>query len=556
MPIPPRASHAPFLRQMTAEVRRGALSRRDFLSRATALGVSAATAYAFVGGSRPARAQTSARGGTLRMQMEVRAQKDPRLYDWTQMAYVTAGTLEYLVDYRSDGSFHPMLLAGWEANADATEYRLSVRAGVTWSNGEAFTAEDVARNIHRWCDRSVEGNSMATRMDALIDTASQRARYGAITVEDARTVLLRLDRPDISLIPNMADYPAAIVHENYSSDAPLTELVGTGPMRIESFEEQTRAVLVRTERPWWGDTGAYPGGGFFLDRIEFIDYGQDPAAWRAAAEAGEVDALYETVGEFIAPMDALGWTRSEIATGNTVVIRTNRFHKDANGLPVYAQAEVRRALAMAVDNGICLELGYAGRGVEAGNSHVGPMHPAWDSTVSRLPYDPKRAGAILAQVGLSDYEHELFSIDDDWRRNTADAVAVQLRDAGIKVKRSILPARAFWSGWTGFGFSTTNWNHRPLATQTLSLAYKTGEAWNETGFSSAAFDRLLEQANTLSEAEERREVMGELQRLLIEDGTIIQPYWRALYRHYSPAFTGLDMHVSYLPQMHRWARVG
>ena len=36
-----------------------------------------------------------------------------------------------------------------------------------------------------------------------------------------------------------------------------------------------------------------------LDRIEFIDYGTDPAAWLAAAEADEVDCFYENVGEYV-----------------------------------------------------------------------------------------------------------------------------------------------------------------------------------------------------------------------------------------------------------------
>ena len=74
------------------EEKAGKLSRREFLSRTTALGVSAATAYSLIGAAQPAQAGGHAQqGGTIRMQMEVRALKDPRTYDWTQIATYTAG---------------------------------------------------------------------------------------------------------------------------------------------------------------------------------------------------------------------------------------------------------------------------------------------------------------------------------------------------------------------------------------------------------------------------------------------------------------------------------
>ena len=67
------------------------MDRREFLSRATALGVTSAAAYAMIGAAPAQAGAHAAQGGKIRMQMEVRALKDPRTFDWTQIAAVCAG---------------------------------------------------------------------------------------------------------------------------------------------------------------------------------------------------------------------------------------------------------------------------------------------------------------------------------------------------------------------------------------------------------------------------------------------------------------------------------
>ncbi|WP_299632503.1 ABC transporter substrate-binding protein [uncultured Roseobacter sp.] len=527
----------PAARDYAKEVAAGTLSRREFLTRATSLGASAAAAYGLLGLSQPVKAAAHAQtGGTLRIESLVKALKDPRTYDWPQMSNYTRGYLEYLVEYQIDGSLTPMLLEGWEINEDATEYTLSVRPGVTWNNGDAFTAEDVAFNIARWCDKGVEGNSMASRMGSLVDDATGQAREGALTVVDDTTLRLTLGQPDITLIAGFSDYPAAIVHQSFNGD-PLDNPIGTGPYLPEDFEVGIRAVLVKNaDHNWWGE-------GAHLDRIEYLDFGTDQAAIVSAVDADEVDMVYESIGDFIFLLDDIGWTKSEAVTANTVVLRPNQI-AEVGGVQPYADARVRRALAMAVDNRVLLELGFSDNGRVAENHHVSPLHPEYAELPAPV-FDPAAAKALMDEAGMGDFEHELISIDDTWRKNTTDAAAAMLRDAGFNVKRTVLPGATFWNDWVKYPLSTTDWAQRPLGVQVLALAYRSGEPWNESAFSNTEFDALLADALAIADADQRREVMAKLQKIMQDEGVVIQPYWRSVYRHHKESVVGAEMHPTF-----------
>src|SRR5690606_17454526 len=284
-------------------------------------------------------------------------------------------------------------------------------------------------NIQRWCDQTVEGNSMTQRLGGLIDPETKKLREGAVERVDDFTVKLKLSAPDVTIIPGVSDITALAVHRSFDETGAnwVQNPIGTGPFELVSYDVGNRVVYKRRENgKWWG--GEAP-----LDGIEFIDYGTDPSAEVSAFEAGEIHTNYETTADYVSILDGLDLVKSEVQTGTTLTIRMNVANEP------YGDQNVRKGVQLAVDNNVLLQLGINSAGTKADNYHVAPIQPDFAEGIAPHERDVEKSKALLTEAGQLDFEHEIISVDENWHKNTCDAVAAQMREAGLKVKRTVLP---------------------------------------------------------------------------------------------------------------------
>jgi len=537
----------PTLKRQLAE---NAIDRREFLRYATLLGMSASAAYAFVEHVTgqplvaPAAAQTGLpKGGTLRIAMRCQDLKSPHTFSWVESSNSARQVLDYLTVTGVDNVTRPGLVEKWEASPDLKTWTLRLRRNVKWHSGRQFTADDVVWNLKRVLDPKTGSSVLGLMKGFLLEDyetgekddkgspkkSSRLWDANAIQKVDDFTVRLNGKAAQLAVPEQLFHYPLLIMDpaENGEFKAGSN---GTGAFQLVDNEVGRKQVLKARKEPYWG-------GGPYLEQIEFIDLGDDPAAAVAALASKQVDGLY---GADIVQLEALQKIPHvkmyQVITAYTATARMQ---------PVkpFDDKRVRQAMRYAIDSNVVLQVAHRGLGQPGEHHHVSPVHPEY----AKLPpttRDVAKAKKLLAEAGHPNgIDVEIVARPQPaWELLAVQTMVEQWKEAGIRVKINVMPSTQYWEVWTKVPFGFTTWAHRPLGVMSLALAYRTGVPWNESKYSNAEFDRLLAQAEGTLDVNSRREIMTRLEAILQDDGPIVQPVWRAIFTFHDKRVLGFRPH--------------
>ena len=427
------------LSSMVDDVRRGSLSRREFLDRAAVLGLSTSAAAALLtqhtGLAAAAAQRAPQRGGTLIMAAEAVEQTlEPTIWqDWASWMAMTniADRLVYH-DFSKPTSLQPMLATDWSVSADGLTWTFKLRKGVTFHDGTPFSAVAVAMSLNRQLNAkdpfAYPGNYTAS---------STLPHAKAIRVVDAYTVQIILSSPDAAQ-PARLIHPAASILSptalrKYGAKAIGLHPVGSGPFVFESIQPGSQ-IAIKANPNYWG-------GAPYLDRV-VIQGVPDEATLSAGLMAGSVGLTDFAPISQLAQFEANPALVTSLAPpAVTVFMALNALFKPLNN------KVVRQAINFAINRDTVVKVVFPGVGVTPAGI-VTPDQWAYFPNLSTMGhYDPERARSLLKQAGLAGGFKAVLQVQNtSYWPLLGQVIQSELAPIGINVTLQKLDAGTFWNG--------------------------------------------------------------------------------------------------------------
>lgn len=307
----------------------------------------------------------------------------------TQDLQYTGHIHDPLVSGNEDGELVPDrgLAESWTISPDAKTITLELRQGVTWHDGEPFTADDVVFSLG---ERLVAADANCTLCRFL------RSGLESVEATDSHTVVLTLTEPDptfISILSSRDGDIRILARHNYQRAEDGYELtgdpIGTGPWKFVSFERGVEMRLAANEDYW--DPKRVPDFATMRllpraqpsTRLSMVRAGEADMAFidpRLATDAIDEGLRVLTLeGATISTLSFMGCWQTEMLCHNTLF---------------------RKAVAHAIDIDAIVELAYPeGTAMRVANSIWTPAALGYDEDLPLYEYDPELARSILEEIG-------------------------------------------------------------------------------------------------------------------------------------------------------------
>lgn len=252
----------------------------------------------------------------------------------------------------------------------------------------------------------------------------------AIEKVDSFTVRLNGKAPQVAIPEYLFHYPALML---YPGDKGVFGMgsQGTGPFTLAEYEIG-KIVTVKAAKSYWGE-------GPYLDELQFIDLGDNPATAISAMASHQVDGLAVTYPNQVPAFKAMPFLK--LYTVGSAQCAALRFHVDQKP---WSDARVRMAMRLGLDNASFVQLALRGLGTVGQDCHVSPVQPDYGK-VPDIGRNIARAKQLLTEAGYPNgFDTEIaVPTDIDWQIGQCEAAAEQWKQIGVRVKLNMMPGAEY-----------------------------------------------------------------------------------------------------------------
>ncbi|MEE9215880.1 MAG: ABC transporter substrate-binding protein [Anaerolineales bacterium] len=457
--------------------------------------------------------------GVIRVAMQPMVQTDPAFISSDSEVLFANHVYDYLVDINPQNQIIPRLASEWSVSDDGLVYTFTLEEGVTFHDGSPLTPEDVVWTLDRLRDEDIGS-----------PTSDLYANIEAVEGVGDNQVRFTLDTPNPFFLFDLSDNHALILKAG--TEDPATEFNGTGPFKVESYSAEDRIVLIANEDYFVEGVPSLAG-------MEIVFFNEDTAK-ADALRSGQIDLMLRmSTALFESLKDAPGVETYDIPTNGFDLIRLRSDRAPGN------DPRVIQAFKLATDRDEILELVQQGYGAVGRDSPIGPLYADYYSEAVQIPErDVEAARALLSEAGYEDgLKMELHTPDTGGRPDLGAVLKEQWREAGIDIDVIVEPESVYYGdeGWLEVDLGITGWGSRPIPQFYLDVMLKCGAVWNESHFCDAEFDGLTDIAGSTLDEAERTAAYQDIQRILIERGPVIIPYYFAQFGAIREGFDGFEL---------------
>ena len=490
------------LEYWTQQIKKGRISRREFMGRAAALGISAALISNML--AEAGLAAVPKRGGSAKFGLAHGATSDtgdPAAYPDTATQVPFWGAMSNgLTEVDAKGNITPDLCESMESEEDAKTWVFKLRKGVTFHNGKDLTADDVIASYrhHMGADSK---SAVKSVLKPVMD----------IKADGKGTVIFKLDGGNADFPYLTSDYHIPIMPAKADGTADWQSNVRTGPFTFVSWEPGVRAKLKR-------NPNYHEAGKPYFDEVEFLSI-TDLTARINALTTGEVHWIMRPD---LKTLNLL--TRNpDIAITEVTGYGHYVFPMDVTA-PPFDNVDVRTALKWAINRDDVLKKVFLGHAVVGNDNPIAPSVKFASDPQPKYTYDPEKAKFHLKKAGLSTLKVDLSVADAAFNGAVDAGVLYQghAKAAGIDINVVREPNDGYFDNvWLKKPWVADYWSGRPTCDWMFSVTYAKGAAWNETKWANPQFNELLVKARSESDEKKRAGMYAEMQQLVHDDGGVI-----------------------------------